>query len=282
VVALLEPRRLAVAARAAPEPLADRVRDYLASLGPDQLSAVRGLATRLAIVSESHTGRFLGAAGPGAGAGTVDLRAALAGEQVVAFSLNSSRYGRLAAQLGTLAVQDLVCAAGDRLARGGGPPALIAIDEFSALGADNVIALLARGREAGASVLLATQELADLDRAARGFRDQVLGNTAVKIVHRQDVPTSARTVADMVGLHSVWEETLRTARGTLTGRRETGSGTRRLIDRHLIEPDLIKRLPTGEAVVITKVPRAAAGRVRIAPPPQRRRGVSQPDPGVTR
>ncbi len=46
--------------------------------------------------------------------------------------------------------------------------AVVAIDEFSALGSDNVMALLARGRESGVGVLLATQELADLDRAARG------------------------------------------------------------------------------------------------------------------
>ena len=48
-------------------------------------------------------------------------------------------------------------------------PATIALDEFSALGADNVLSLLARGREAGVSVLLATQELADLERAGAGI-----------------------------------------------------------------------------------------------------------------
>ena len=89
------------------------------------------------------------------------------------FSLNSSTYGKLAAQLGTLVVQDLVAASGDRPddAAAAARPSRrsIGIDEFSALGADNVIALLARGRESGISVLLATQELADLDRAARGL-----------------------------------------------------------------------------------------------------------------
>ena len=127
---------------------------------------------------------------------------------MVLFSLNSSLYGKLAAQLGTLAVQDLVSAVGHRLAASGGAPpaqAMVAIDEFSALGADNVLALLARGREAGVSVLLATQELADLDRAARGFRDQVLGITAVKLAHRQDVPASAQTIAEMAGTERVWE-----------------------------------------------------------------------------
>ena len=159
------------------------------------MSAIRGLGTRLAIISESHTGRFLSPS-QAPGGRLIDIRTALAGDEVVLFSLNSSTYGKLAAQIGTLVVQDLVTAAGHNLTTGAAEaragPAIIGIDEFSALGADNVIALLARGREAGVSVLLATQELADLDRAARGLRDQVLGNTAVKIAHRQDVPASAQ------------------------------------------------------------------------------------------
>ena len=69
------------------------------------------------------------------------------------------------------------------------------ISDLYGLGADNVLALLARGRESGISVLLATQELADLERAGPGFRDQVLGITAVKLAHRQDVPASAQTIA---------------------------------------------------------------------------------------
>jgi type IV secretory pathway TraG/TraD family ATPase VirD4 len=244
------------------------VRDYISNLGPDQLSAVRGIGTRLAIISESHTGAYLT---PGPAGRTLDLRRALAGGEVVVFSLNSSTYGRLAAQLGTLAVQDLVTAVGHRLQSGGGPPALIAIDEFSALGADNVISLLARGREAGASVLLATQELADLDRAARGLRDQVLGNTAVKIAHRQDVPSSAQTVAQMIGTERVWEHSHQTSRGLVLGSRDTGRGTRRQVERYLVEPDEIKRLGTGQAVMITKLPAAKVTRVRVAPPERRPR-----------
>ncbi len=174
------------------------MREYLSSLTPDQNSAVRGLASRLAVLTESHTGPLLE---PGPAERTLDLRRALSGGEVVLFSLNSSTYGGLAAMLGTLAVQDLVSAAGARLnsAPDGVPRAVVAIDEFSALHSDNVLALLARGREAGVGVLLATQELADLDRAGRGLRDQILGNTALKIAHRQDVPESAAAVARLAG-----------------------------------------------------------------------------------
>ena len=155
---------------------------------------------------------------------------------------------------------------------------LIAIDEFSALGSDNTIALLARGREAGASVLLATQELADLDRAARGLRDQVLGNTAVKIAHRQDVPASAQAIAQMAGTEMVWDHTYRIARRPLLGAHDTGAGTRRQVERFVIHPNVIKSLPTGEAVLITKLPRAQARTVRVLPPPAHG-AIARPVPG---
>jgi hypothetical protein len=265
--------------------LRERVTDYVAGMSPDQVSAVRGLGTRLAIITESHVGRLLEPPPSGAGP-ALDLRAALRGDVVAVFSLNASTYGSLAAQIGTMAVQDLVGAAGARLAatsgigpgpdsRGSGagwapgagfaPPALVAIDEFSALGADQVLALFARGREAGVSVLLATQELTDLDRAARGLRDQVIGNTALKIVHRQDVPASAHAVAQMVGSERVWQETHQF--GATGGRGAIGPrGTRREVERFRIHPDAIASLPTGAAVLITKVPRAQVRVVQVAPP----------------
>jgi conjugal transfer pilus assembly protein TraD len=264
VVALSDPRRLTGVLRRAPRPLADRVQDYIVSLTPDQLSAIRGLGSRLAILTESHTGHYLS---PPLGAGALDLRAALAGSDVVLFSLNSSSYGKLAAQLGTLAIQDLVSVAGERLRTVGSddpPRAIIAIDEFSALGADHIMGLLARGRESGLSVLLATQELADLDRAASGLRDQIVGNTAVKIAHRQDVPSSAQTVAQMAGTVRVWEETQQ-----LGGPLSHGRGTRREVEQFVVHPNEIKSLRTGEAVVITKVPTTRTRTVRVTPPRER-------------
>ena len=102
--------------RELPEPLAERITDYLGGLTGDQVSAIRGLGTRLAILTESHSGRVPGAGRRSDGATEVDLHRALSGGEVVLLSLNSGKYGKLAAQLGTLAVQDLVCAAGERLA----------------------------------------------------------------------------------------------------------------------------------------------------------------------
>ncbi len=276
VVGLMDPRRLAGVARELPRDRAQRLHDYLSTLTPDQLSAIRGLQTRLAIVSESHTGAFLS---PPVAAESIDLRRALAGEQIVLFSLNAGTYGKLAAQLGTLVVQDLIATMGHRLSEHGparaGEQATVAIDEFSAIGADGVAALFARGREAGIGMVLATQELADLDRAAPGLRDQVLGNTAVKIAHRQDVPGSARTIAELAGTIECFEET-RQLGGNLLGSYETGRGSRRPVERFLVHPNEIKRLRTGDAVVITKLPRARVQTLHVSPP---RREVGGPELG---
>ena len=95
-------------------------------------------------------------------------------------------------------------------------PGYVVIDEASVLGGDHVLALFARGRESGLGVLAATQELADFDRAAPGLRDQVLGNTAIKLAHRQDVPSSAQTIAQLAGTETAWEETQRVG-GPLLG-----------------------------------------------------------------
>jgi conjugal transfer pilus assembly protein TraD len=107
--------------------------------------------------------------------------------------------------------------------------------------------------------------LADLDRAARGLRDQVLGNTAVKLAHRQDVPASAQTIAQMAGTRKVWEETQQLG-GRLLGAHHTGRGTRRQVEQFIIHPNEIKTLPTGQAVLITKLPTARAGTIRVSPP----------------
>ena len=65
VVTVMAPPRLASLARHAPQPLAIRTADYLASMTPDQLSAAAGLGTRLALLSESVAGPRLEPAGVG-------------------------------------------------------------------------------------------------------------------------------------------------------------------------------------------------------------------------
>lgn len=256
VTNLLEPDNLRRLLPHVPRELAQRVGIYLHNLNRDQRSAIMGLQSRLAILSESRTGEFLQ---PGPRDLTVDLFRALGGgRDVVLFSLNSSRHPKLAAQIAALVIQDLIAVSGYRLERRSRPLGLVAIDEFSAIDADNLLGLLARAREAGISVLLSTQELADLERLSDGFKDQVLGNTAILIAHRQNVPDSAELIARMIGTHPVWKPTHQIDSHTVFGSYKTGRGTIREVEEFRIHPNKIKELPTGKAVLITKIPRTEA------------------------
>jgi hypothetical protein len=263
VVHLMDHRRLGVMLRDVPRKLASQVQDYLASLGSDQQSAVRGLETRLAIIAESHTGAYLEPGGPG----TIDLQNAVRDREVVLFSLNSSRYEKLAAQVGALVAQELNSVMGSRLEAGeAGEPFMVAIDELSALGPEHVLNLVARGREALFPVVAATQELADLERVARGLAAQLLGIPGIKIAHRQDMPESAKLFAEIGGTERVWEHTYHTDRRALLPDRDTGRGTRRQVERYRVEPDTIKTLAPGEAIVVAKIPTSSVQKVKVRPP----------------
>ncbi len=276
VVELMDPARLAGFLRHTPPDFADQVQRYLdEQLTPDQLSGIRGLATRLAIVTESHTGEYLGGCtyapgeqGPAAKPrSALDLQAALRGEQVVVFSLNASSYGKLAAQLEALVLRDLIAIVGARTSDPASRrPGMVALDEFSASEDDQVVHLQARCRESGVGFVVASQEPTDFERVSRGLLDQVLGNTAVKIAHRLDVPRSAELIADLVGTETVWEETHQIERHPLFGASSSGRSTARQVERYLVHPNVIKSLPTGRAVVITKVPEAQVRIVDVTPP----------------
>jgi conjugal transfer pilus assembly protein TraD len=279
VVNLLDPTRLQEMLKYVPRDMAQHVGPYLASLGRDQQSAISGLQSRFAVMADSEPGQWLQ---PRDGRPQLDLKRALCGGgEIVLFSLNSSRYGKLAAQIAAMIIQDVVAIAGYRQGMPHQPLALIAIDEFSALEADNILALLARAREAGISVLLSTQEMADLDRLASGFKDQALGIVATVIAHRQSVPDSAEFIARMIGTQTVPQYTHQLGRppmgidillrslGRRSGEWKTGMGTVKDVEEFRIHPNLIKELRTGQAVLITKNPTAQARIVQVVPKSRR-------------
>jgi conjugal transfer pilus assembly protein TraD len=268
VAELMRPAALNAMLRSAPADVAGRVSAYLEDLehSRDQRSAIQGLGTRLALLAESSAGRYLEAGPDGH---SVDLLSCIRRGDVVVFSLDSLRYGELAPQVGGLVIQDIKTVASAMLRAGAPLRVLVGLDEISALDGDQLLGLLSRAREAGLAILLSTQELADLARVDPLFADQVLANTNVKIVHRQDVPESAERLSGVLGTYEDWEHTYveRDALLSLLARSVSPVvGTRRLVDRYVIHPNVFKALVCGHAVVIRKHPRACVDVVAITPP----------------
>jgi conjugal transfer pilus assembly protein TraD len=261
LMAHMDPRELEVSVRKLPESEAEPVQAYLDSLGERQRRELAGVRDRLAIHAESDLRPWLE---PNLDRPTLDIHQAVEDRAVVYMRLDADRRMLLSAMLAGAVVIDLVTLVG-RLQRQ--PiPTVVMIDEFSAIAAEPVARLFGRARSAGISLILGTQELADLKGAKDGaLREQVLGNIATLIAHRQNVPESAELIAAMAGTKPVWVTTEQTEDGTLGGG-PSGKGSRRRGHEYEIHPSRIKRLGTGQAVIITPGAEQAPVLVRINHP----------------
>ncbi|HTA33716.1 MAG TPA: type IV secretion system DNA-binding domain-containing protein [Solirubrobacteraceae bacterium] len=246
LMAYMDPRELEVAARVLPERDATQAQVYLDSLGERQRRELSGVRDRLSILAESDVRDWLDPAG---GHTVLDVHQAVSRRAVVYFRLDADRRPLLAAMIAAAIISDLVSLVARLQTR---PlPTVVVIDEFSALAADEVARLFARGRSAGVSLILGTQELADLKNTGDGaLREQTLGNVETVIAHRQNVPESAELIAAMAGTRPAWISTQQTDVG-LIGTGPSGRGTRRRGYEFEVHPSHIKQLPTGQAIVIT-------------------------------
>ena len=237
---LMDPRRLELLARAVPDDDdARRLFDYLDSLDVRQRAGLSGTRDRLAILSESELGRWLE---PSPGSTVLDLLEAIRSRSIVYFRLEADRLPLLARMLASAIVGDLVTVAAACQAEP--VPTVVAIDEFSAIAPDGVVRLFGRARAAGISLLLATQELADLRAAGSELLEQVLGNVETVIAHRQSVPDSAELVARIAGTRTTWSSTEQRVHAMPTGRT-----TRTRSREFAIHPDVIRSLRRGTAAV---------------------------------
>jgi hypothetical protein len=246
----LDPDQLEVTARELPAEHGRVVQAYLDGLGDRQRRELAGIRDRLSILAESEIGCWFDPDH----AETIDLRAAVSDRAVVYFRLDADRRALLAGMLASALISDLITLVADLQDQ---PVAtVVSIDEFSAIAAEHVARLFGRARSAGISLILATQELADLKSVGNGaLREQVLGNVHSIIAHRQNVPESAHLIAEIAGTRATWVHTQQTQEGLL-GLGPSGLGTRKRGREFEIQPDRIKTLAVGEALVVTPGSRA--------------------------
>jgi type IV secretory pathway TraG/TraD family ATPase VirD4 len=250
IVAHLDPAQLERLARTLPEADAGPVHAYLDSLTPRQRADLSGVRDRLAILAESDLGRWLDPRT--AGAQRFDLLHALRARSVVYFNLDADSRPLLSQMLGAAIVQDLQSAVATL--QGDPVPSVAVIDEFSALSVEHVVRLFGRARSAGMSLILGTQELADLRLAGRErLLQQVMGNLTTLIAHRQVLPESATLIAGLAGTRGAWRSSLRS----------DGSVTRTRAREALLGADDLMSLAAGWAAVSVLVRPASATVARI-------------------
>jgi hypothetical protein len=253
IARLLEPKTLAMRLRElrADAPAAwwerhgDPIARNVAEMGKAEEEGVAGFKVRFGSVVEGVAGDSLGAE-PDA----LVLEDAVRAGRVVLFSLDAAAYPSVAAKLGAWVLLDLVRVAG--LLQAEERPFYAVVDEFSALGAEgrHVVPLLARAREAGVAVVVATQGLADLERVDRALPQQIVQNTAVRVLLRQQSSEDALAWARHLGELEREEISRRFEPGGLFGgTRETGQYQTHWRRDYHVRPEELQALGTGEAIV---------------------------------
>lgn len=242
----------------------------IAELGKAEEEGIAGFAARFGVVAEGVARRSLGA-----GAGALVLEEAIHDGRTVLFSLDAAAYPTLAAKLGAWILLDLVRVAGllqEERWLDEGHQCYVIVDEFSALREEgrHIIPLLARAREAGVACVVATQGLADLDRVDRALPQQVVQNTAVRILLRQQSHPDSLAWAYHIGEFEREELSRRLEPGGFgQGERDTGDWSTRWRRDFYVRPEELQALATGEAIVqVAPVieRRRRLERIRIAQP----------------
>jgi len=244
LVQYLDPDRLEVLARRLSEADAIKAYEYLDALTPRQRSDLSGVRDRLAIMAESDIAPWLdpnaGSSDRASSVETFNMLDALRSRAVVYISLESDSRPLLAHMLAVAVVLDLQTACSALQHRP--TRAIVVIDEFSAIPTERIAGLFARARGAGVSLVLGTQELADMRVPGReAVHDQVFGNLSTLIAHRQVVPESAEMVSRLAGTVGGWSTT----------QHSDGRWTRTRRELRVIQPEAMRGLGTGQAVVVT-------------------------------
>jgi type IV secretory pathway TraG/TraD family ATPase VirD4 len=233
----LDPQALERLTRELPEGGGEATQAYLDSLTARQRGDLAGVRDRLAILAESDVGPWLDPRTPDAE--RFDLLGAVRARDVVYLDLEADSRPLVAEMLGAAIIQDLQTTVA--ALQGRPEPTLVVIDEFSAVAAEQVVRLFNRARSAGFSLLLGTQELADLRLPGRErLLEQVMGNLSVLVAHRQVVPRSAELIAEVAGTRAAWR----------VARHSDGRSTRTRSRESVLDRDQLMDLAPGWAAVI--------------------------------
>ena len=270
----MDPRRLAASLRGLDRPSRERVQDYLAGLTPDQHSAIRGSEPG-SRSSPSRNGAVPAGAGRRLTRASIDL------------PRGASRHPRWSCSASTRASTD-----GCGPARDAGRPGSRVGIRRSAHRPEPRGARWSASTSSPRSGPITSSRCSrgDASPAVRAGRHPGAGRSRSRRRrtarpgarrHRdQDRPSSGRA---RVSAHDRADRRHReglggdpSARRPPVRRVRRGRGTRRLVERFIVHPNEIKRLRTGEAVVITKLAGGRPGTVRIEPPRR------PPTPGLGR
>ncbi|MFN7454151.1 MAG: type IV secretory system conjugative DNA transfer family protein [Pseudobdellovibrionaceae bacterium] len=227
----------------------------------DNYKSLQGLRTQIESLVLSDFGKLISANQKG-----INLFDTVTNGKIIFFFLDSRRYGETAKAVGKFILQDLksVSARVDaEIPKADRRPFTVVIDEFADLAQEDFIGFLDRARSSKMSVVVAHQEICDLQRISPEFAGRLMGNTSTLYAFLQKRPESAEIISGMAGTKTVWKTTKQTERLGFFDI-ESGGGSKREVEEFIIHPNMIKTLQVGKCVCIKKYPESRAYLVEVA------------------
>lgn len=228
----------------------------------DNFNSLSGLRAQLESIVLSDFGDLVATNDPG-----IKLFEAATSGKIIFIFLDTRRYSETAKAIGRFILQDLksVSARVDaEVAKDDRKHFSVIVDEFADLAQEDFISFLDRARSSKMSVVVAHQEICDLQRISPEFTGRLMGNTSTLYAFLQKRPESAEMISGMAGTRSVWKHTMQTERFGFFNV-ESGGGSKREVEEFVIHPNLVKSLRVGKCVCIKKYPESRAYLVDVNP-----------------
>ena len=187
----------------------------------------------------------------------IDLLDVVMKKKIVYFVFNTQAYPETAERLAKIILQDLRAVSDhiqNKIPRQERVFSPIYVDEFNSFAFDAFGDFMSKCGGAGFALTLAHQSLGQLNKRGEHFKDEILDNANIKIILRQDSPNTIDEFVRMIGTHDRTEYTAQVEDGLLTGKRDTGVGSKRQVEAFNIGPNVIKQLQPHQAAFLIKQP----------------------------
>lgn len=216
--------------------------------------SIENLRTQIDLLFNSTAGQHLRIDSDRERRNDIDLFRSAHDGDVVVFSLDASNYPELAGMIANLLIQDLKTVSSELRNDPIERPFQVIVDEFSAIGSDNIIGLVSKSRDAKMPVTLSTQALGDLTRESPAFKDQIIGNISSYIIHRATDYGDAEVFASLTGKEKKqkFNEGVAYESGIMSTGSGTGKGTLTEMEDYVVSPSVIQSLGAGEMVYVSR------------------------------
>jgi len=203
-----------------------------------------GLEQRLALIAESSVGELVKETKDG-----IRLTDIMEKKAIILFSLNALENRNVTEMMGRLIVKDINTVISLKRNK---DVVYSIFDEHGAYISEDIESQFAMARSFGLRTITSTQNISDYKKSKLGdvLMHKIVGNTNFKIIMKQNETENAEYLAKTIGTHKNIDRTMST---DYEGRFK-GLGMKQ-IEEFIVNPNDIKALGTGEAVIIKKIPK---------------------------